>query len=64
MDESKFEGSLVLESLAAIDKIDDFYDAVDSDDLEKVRSIMRLAKIDTETIAIVLKKIKTADSDH
>jgi hypothetical protein len=57
MDESDFEGTLVLEKLAEINKLDDFFEAIDSDDFGKAQSLMRRAKIDAETIAIVLKKM-------
>jgi hypothetical protein len=64
MDESDFEGTLVLEKLAEIGKVGDFLDAVDSDDFGKAASLMRRAKIDSETIAIVLKKMGDADGEH
>ena len=35
MDESDFEGTLVLEQLAAIGKVDDFFDAIDADDTQR-----------------------------
>ena len=64
MDESDFEGTLVLEKLAEIGKVDDFFDAVDSDDFGKAAFLMRRAGIDSETIAIVLKKMNDADGKH
>lgn len=64
MDESDFEGTLVLEKLAEINKIDDFFEAIDSDDFGKAQSLMRHAKVDSETISIVLKKMKEADGEH
>jgi hypothetical protein len=57
MDEQDFEGTLVLEKLALIDKVDDFFEAIDSDDFRKAESLMRLARVDTETIAVVLRKM-------
>ncbi len=57
MDESDFEGTLVLEKLAEIDKVAEFIDAVDSDDFEEARRLMKLAQVDRETIATVLKMI-------
>ncbi len=57
MDESDFEGTLVLEKLAEIGKVESFFDAVDSDDFEKARLLMRRAGVDQETIDIVLKKM-------
>lgn len=57
MDETDFEGTLVLEKLAEIDKVDSFFDAVDSDDFEKAKRLMSKAGVDAETIQIVLKKM-------
>jgi hypothetical protein len=64
MDESDFEGTLVLEKLAEIGKVDDFFDAVDSDDFGKAASLMKRANIAPETIAIVLKKMGDANGEH
>ncbi len=64
MDESDFEGTLVLEKLARIDKVDEFMDAVDSDDFKRAAALMKSAAIDAETIAIVLKKMEDPDDDH
>ena len=64
MDEKDFEGTLVLEKLAEIDQVDAFYEAVDSENLQKASSLMKRAGIDTETIAIVLRKISEGDSEH
>lgn len=61
MDEQDFEGTLVLEKLAAIDKVDAFFEAVDSDDFRRAESLMRLARVESETIAIVLRKMAEAD---
>ena len=61
MDESDFEGTLVLEKLAEINRVEDFFDAIDADDFEKARSLMKRAKIDLETIVIVLKKMSEAE---
>lgn len=64
MEESDFEGTLVLEKLAEIDLIDAFYDAIDSDDFVRAKSLMKRANVDSETIAIVLKKMREADGRH
>ncbi len=61
MDESDFEGTLVLEKLAAIDKVDAFMEAVDSDDFDRAKLLMKKAKVDSETIAVVLKKMLAAE---
>ena len=44
MDESDFEGTLVLEQLAAIGRVEEFFDAIDADDVARatvVRNVMR-----------------------
>ncbi len=64
MDESEFEGTLVLEKLARIDKIDDFFEAVDSDDAQKATVLMKQAGVDELTIAIVLRKMADVDDQH
>lgn len=64
MDESDFEGTLVLEKLAEIGKIDDFFEAIDSDNFSKAQVLMKRANIDSETIAMVLKKMNDADGKH
>ena len=64
MDENDFEGTLVLEKLAVIDKVDAFFEAVDADDFAKASSLMRRADVDSATIAIVLKKMADADGNH
>ena len=55
MDESDFEGTLVLEKLAEIGKVDEFFEAIDSDDFGKATKLMKRAKVDIQTIETVLK---------
>ncbi len=57
MREDDFEGSLVLEKLAAIGKVDEFYEAVDADDFHRAKILMKRANLDTKTIATVLEKM-------
>lgn len=64
MDERDFEGTLVLEKLAAIDRVDEFFAAVDADDVQRAVKLMRRAAVDAETIAIVIKKMEAADGSH
>ena len=64
MDEEDFEGTLVLEQLAAIGRVEEFFDAIDQDDVERAASLMRKAKIDRPTIDIVVKKMQAADGEH
>jgi hypothetical protein len=64
MDERDFEGTLVLERLAEIGQVEDFFDAVDADDAQRAASLMKKAKIDASTIAIVLRKMEDGDGEH
>ncbi len=64
MDETDFEGTLVLEQLAAVGKVDDFFDAVDSDDVERAARLLKRANVDASTIAIVVRKIEEGDAEH
>ena len=64
MDEKDFEGTLVLEQLAAIDRLEDFFDAIDSDDVQRATSLMKQARVEAPTIAIVVRKIEEGDSEH
>jgi hypothetical protein len=63
-DSADFEGTLVLEQLAAIDKVDDFFEAIDADDFERARALMKRADVDAATIAIVLAKMEASDGEH
>ncbi|MBL9012950.1 MAG: hypothetical protein JNL83_02170 [Myxococcales bacterium] len=63
MDEDDFEGTLVLEKLAAIDRVDEFFEAIDADDVRRAVALMREAEIDEETIAVVVEKIEAADGE-
>lgn len=62
--ESAFEGTLVLEQLASIDKVDAFFDAVDSDDFDHAASLMKQARIDSKTMRIVLEKMRESDDSE
>ena len=64
MSQINFEGTDILEQLAEFDMLDPFYEAVDSDDFDKVGWIMRSAGFNREDIVLVLKLIKEADSRH
>ena len=64
MNEEDFEGTLVLEQLATIGKVEDFFDAIDSDDVERATALLRRANIDAATIATVIRKIEQADGEH
>jgi hypothetical protein len=64
MDDADFEGTLVLEQLAAIDKVDEFFEAIDADDVDRATRLMKRANLDAATIAIVVRKIEESDSNH
>ncbi|HTJ42170.1 MAG TPA: hypothetical protein VL463_08740 [Kofleriaceae bacterium] len=61
---SDFEGTLVLEQLERIGRLDEFMDAVDEDDVERATRLMRRARIDAQTIATVRAKMRAADGKH
>lgn len=60
MNELDFEGTLVLEKLATLDLVDDFFEAIDSDNIHEVESLLRQADIDEETIEEILRQIEEA----
>jgi hypothetical protein len=64
MDEADFEGTLVLERLAAIGRIDEFFEAIDSDDVRHAVALMKRADLDPSTIATVVRKMEEADGQH
>ena len=64
MDEMDFEGTLVLEQLAETGQIEAFFDAVDSDDVERAVSLMKKARVDSTTIAMVVRKMEDGDGEH
>lgn len=64
MDESDFEGTEVLEQLAAIGRVEAFFDAVDSDDFDRAAALMKRANVDRPTIALVLAKMQESDGEH
>ena len=64
MGAADFEGTLVLEQLERIGRLDEFMDAVDEDDLERATALMRRAGVDKRTIEIVRAKMRAADGEH
>lgn len=64
MHSSDFDGTIVLEKLAEIGKVDEFFEAIDSDDFDQARALMRKAHLTPETIAEVLRKMADADGEH
>lgn len=64
MDETDFEGTIVLEQLAAVDRVDEFFEAIDADDVDRAVALMKRADIDASTIAIVVQKMEAADGEH
>ena len=64
MDQADFEGTLVLEKLAAISRLEEFFEAVDSDDVGRAAALMKKANVDATTIAIVIRKMEASDGEH
>ena len=64
MDDSDFEGTLVLERLAAAGTIDEFFEAIDADDTERATRLMKRANVDASTIATVIRKMEESDGSH
>jgi len=58
MDINDFEGTIVLEKLAHMDKVDEFMAAVDSDDTDKATELIQQAGINDDTISVVLEKMQ------
>jgi hypothetical protein len=64
MEETDFEGTLVLEQLAAIGKVEEFFEAIDADDVRRASQLMKSANVDAPTIATVIRKMKESDGNH
>jgi hypothetical protein len=64
MDETDFEGTLVLEQLAAIGKVEEFFEAIDADDVGRAARLMKRANIAASTIATVVRKMEEGDAEH
>ena len=64
MDHADFEGTTVLEALAAIGRVEDFFDAVDGDDIARAVALMKRANVDAGTIRVVVRKLEEADGEH
>lgn len=61
MNDEIFEGTIVMEKLAEIGKVDAFLEAVDADDFSRAQRLMKKAGVDAPTIAIVLQKMSDGD---
>jgi hypothetical protein len=44
--------------------VDAFFEVIDSDDFKKASLLMKQVQVDTETIAIVLKKMGDAEGNQ
>jgi len=64
INDEDFEGTLVLEQLAQIQRLEDFMRAVDADDFPTAEALMRAAGIDSGTIATVLQKMHDGDDER
>lgn len=54
---NNLEGSIILEKLAEIDKVEEFFEAVDNDDFILAKDLMVLAGLDSESIKEVLREM-------
>ncbi len=57
MEKEYFEGTLVLEKLAAVGLVEAFLEAVDADNFGAATRLMKRAGLDAETIGMVLKQM-------
>jgi hypothetical protein len=64
MDETDFEGTLVLERLAAVGTVEEFFEAIDADDVGRAVVLMKNAEVDAATIATVVRKMEESDGEH
>ena len=64
MDDTDFEGTLVLEQLAAVGKVEEFFEAIDADDAQRATTLMKKADVDAATIAIVIRRMEESDGEH
>lgn len=60
MDEAEFDGTDVLEKIASINRIDEFFEALDADNFDQIKYLMKRAGLDADTRAWVIKKMKEA----
>jgi hypothetical protein len=61
MNPDDFDGTLVLEHLARVGLVDELADAVDADDFDRARQVMRSAGVDPDMIANVLRMMRDAE---
>ena len=61
MEELDSIGPKILEKLAELGVIDDFFEAVDSDDTRSIIKLLRSVGTEDEIISEVLKKIEDGD---
>ncbi len=60
---AEFAGSLILEILNQNNLLEDFYEAVDSDNLGKVKSILKQVQVSDKDIKEVITLIENGDLD-
>jgi hypothetical protein len=44
--------------------VDEFLDAIDSDDVQRATTLMERSAVDASAIATVIEKIEQSDSEH
>ena len=64
VDDRAFLTDLFTERAIPIDKVDEFFDAIDSDDVERATTLMKAARVEPSDIATVIRKMENADDDQ
>ena len=59
----EFDGTLVLEKLAELGFLDEFWQAIDTDNFDLAKEIMVTANLDANTIKTVLQNMAEADGE-
>ena len=64
MTDEEYEGSAVLEKLMERGVLDEFWEAVDSDDFGTAKRLLLDCGIEPSAIRWVIQKMRDADGDH
>jgi len=63
MDDHDFDGTDVLERLAAIGRLEEFAEAVDAGDFDAARTLLRAAGLNARVVAEVLARMADPDNE-
>lgn len=64
MDETDFEGTFVLEQLTEIGVEEEFFDAIDSENVGRIVVLLKLAKVDPRAIALIVDRMEASEVRH